>query len=813
MILEYAKRFAKQGYYVFPTFTTKSGSQKPYGWALNEIRDEENAAKAIPASNLEIDINQWEQKLKEHYGKEITGYGILGRSCIIIDVDNKNGKDGSANYQRLMDFYKLPKCKLIVKSKSGGYHLFFAKPKKFENVHIRSLSSIVVEGEKFEGVDIRGSGGFVQGATLEGLWDEGTYTIINGSPEEELSEMPERLIQHFTGSNLVSDLDSIIAAEINAVTKPTDRLSMLKRGEMPDVIPLGERNESFFVFITALKNKGIDKATTKFMAQQLSLRCEGQDDLGSSVNLDDMIERVFGKSIENPYDIAIDLVDRGLTLLTSYRGKPTYVILNDNPYLSTKEPHDLSSMKEFMTRFAKNVTDATGKTKLVNPMEVAIRRIPPNQIASTIGFKPGAPDIFQLSDDKNAAKYLNTYQSPFIVSQPRSTPAWDNFKLLISRIFGPEGSEEYVLGMDFTAWLLQYPDLKTAISVFIISENRGVGKSLYLNLLTRLCGVTKQGDQNAQIRKIDDLSGRFFNPTGCVLNIIDEVQFNIHKNVRQESTGFWRVLKNLVTADRVPVEIKNGGVFNLPNTASLILAGNSNSNFPIEEYDRRLWIVDSHAPIMDMGTVDALYALIDNTGKVAGYQERMDIVDHLRYELMHHKISLPLNTIRAPMNEIKRQMYREGLTELEDWWLNHFENAENVLARTPMISKSAFLYLIESTDAADNPEWKETSYKIFNEAKRRKLLIPIKTPQGLNMQLRKSISVSPTGEMFQNDKTDTIYLTRKLNSGYGGGMLDLTQDIVRELYFENLKSISEYKSKKVQKSIVTQADLLGVKLA
>lgn len=812
MILNYAKRFAKQGYYVFPTFMSKNGMQKPYGWALNEVRDEKGAEKAIPSTNLEIEIDQWAAKLKKHYNKEIAGYGIIGKNCIIIDVDNKNGKNGSANYEHLRQLYKLPKCKLIVKSKSGGFHLFFAKPEKFDNVHIRSLSSIVVEGVKFEGVDIRGTGGFVQGATCEGKWEDGTYTIVNGSPEVELSEMPEALIQHFTGASLVNDTDSIIAAEINAYKKPNDRLSMLKRGEMPESIPSGERNESFFVFITALKNKGIDKSTAKFMAQQLALRCEDQNDLAQSVNLDDMIERIFGKSIENPYDIAIDLVERGLTLLTGYRSKPTYVLLNDNPYLSTKEPHDLSSMKELMTRFAKNVTDATGKTKLVNPMEVAIRRIPPNQIASTIGFKPGAPDIFQMSDDRNAMRYLNTYQAPFIVSQPKSTPAWEEFKILISRIFGPEGTEEYNLGMDFTAWLLQYPDLKTAISVYLISEHRGVGKSLYLNLLTRLCGVTKQGNQNAQIRKIDDLTGRFFNPTGCILNIIDEVQFDIHRNIRQETSSFWRVLKNLVTADRVEVEIKNGGVFNLPNTASLILAGNSNSNFPIEEYDRRLWIIDSHAPIMEHGTVDTLYALIENTGKVAGHQERIDIVDHLRYELMHHKISIPLNSVRAPMNAIKREMYLAGLTELEQWWTNHFENSENILARTPMITKSAFLYLIESTDAPENPEWQETAHKIFNEAKKRKLLIPVKTAAGHTMQLKKSISVSPTGELFQSEKSDTIYMTRKMNLAYGQKNLDLSQDVVRELYIENLKTIAEYKSRKVKKSVITQADLLGVKI-
>ena len=57
MNLDFAKRYAKQGYFVFPTFRGRQGQQmKPYGWALNQLDDLAKKAKAIPATNLEIEI-------------------------------------------------------------------------------------------------------------------------------------------------------------------------------------------------------------------------------------------------------------------------------------------------------------------------------------------------------------------------------------------------------------------------------------------------------------------------------------------------------------------------------------------------------------------------------------------------------------------------------------------------------------------------------------------------------------------------------------------------------------------------------------
>ena len=806
MNLDFAKRYAKQGYFVFPTYRGRQGQQmKPFGWALNQLDDLSKKAKAIPATNLEIEIDQWAEKLKQHYNTEMTGFGVLGRGIIILDLDVKKGKDGANQYEILRNQFKIPACQFIVRTRSGGFHLYFKKPKKYKTTHVKSLVNINVAGHIYDGIDVRGDGGFVQGPNREGDWEPESYTITKGGPEVELSELPEELIMYFLGASTTTDLDSLMAVEVNA-SKANDMLSVLRRGELPEIIPDGQRNEAFFVFVNALKAKGLDREIAKVMCLELAKRCEHPETLLLSVNIDDMLDRVFEKSIDNPYDIGLDLVQRGLYMLTGHGSKPKYVILNDNPYIRATTPHDLNSMKEMMLRYTRNVTGPDGKTKTVNPMEIAVKRIPPDQIVDTIGFKAVDVPVYQMNMGQGT-RFLNTYQKPYVPDIPTNTRAFNEFKILLTRIFGPEGSPDFQLGLDFCAWFIQKPTIKPAISIYLISEKRGVGKSLFLNLMTYLLGVNKLGERQGRVRNLTDLTKRFFNPTGCLLNIVDEVQFSVHKNMRQESAEFWRVLKNLVTANTLEIEIKNGGSFNVVNTAGLILAGNKGSRFPIEEYDRRLWIIDNNAQVMNVGTVDMLYSIANDTNQFTP-DEKIQGIESIRWFLNQHEIVNDLSTIRAPMTAVKEEMYRASMTDEEEWFLDYFSNRSNLLAATPIISKSAFLYIISAHPEIPSERWRENAAHMFREAVRRGHLKAVKRESGTSIQFTDSFGVTTMGDVFRLNKSDTLYITRDFEE-----MVKLSKSEIFNLFRVNLASISQYKTEALnRKESVTTADLSDLRI-
>lgn len=803
MIKDIAKRFARNGYFVFPTYRTKQSQYaKPYGWTGTQVKDEDKQHLAIPATTLEMEIDGWDDEIKEKYKSAVSGYGILGKGIVIIDIDVKDGKSGHENYEQLREKYKIPKANMIARSKSGGFHLFFARPEKFKSLHVKSVASITVAGTRYEGVDIRGDGGYVQGSTSIGEWVEGEYTLIKGSPEQDLTEMPASLMMHLITSSMGSDIDSMIMS--SNIKKTSDIASVLRRGEMPDHIPDGARNESFFIYLSALKAKGLDREIAKTMALQLVQRCENPETLHQSVNIEDMLDRIFEKTTENPYDIAIDMVQRGLYQLMNYKSKLMYIMPCDNPYILSKSPHDITSMKELMSKYVRGVTGSDGKTRQVNPVDVAVRRIPDTQRADTIGFKPGAPDIFTLNDDPMGKRYLNMYSCPYI---PTSTKDLDlsiyekDFKFLISQIYGPEGTEEYQLGLDFTAWYIQYPELKSIIAPYLISKNRGVGKSLYLNLLTRIFGVSRVGDRQARMVKLDDLTRQFFDPTGALINIVDEVQFAIHRNMRQETSLFWRHLKNLVTADTVPIEIKGGATYNVPNTAGLIMAGNKGGHFPIEEYDRRIWVIDNDPPILERGVVDRLFDIVIKSGTASGSDSRKRGVESIRYGLAHHKIKLSLDSIRAPMSDTKMEMMKASMTDIEEWLYDYFSDPNNLLAETPLITRSMFVYLMQVSDQVTSERWRDEAEALFRDAKRKGTFQTIKMAN-ITTSFSNIPTVTRNGDIIIPDRRECIFTTRD-----HGSFDNKHADVIRQALFRNLQMINRWKRESISRAQKKATDI------
>lgn len=803
MIKEFAKKFARNGFYVFPTYKTKNSTySKPYGWTGSPVREEGKQGLAIPATIHELEIDSWDEQLKSKYKSELSGYGVLGKGIVIFDVDVKDDKGGVANFDELRKIYNIPAATLMARSKTGGFHLFFAKPKAFKNSHIKSVASITIHGRRFEGVDIRGDGGYVQGATSEGDWEPGTYTLVKGTPGVKLAELPEELVQFLVAAHFGSDLDAMTA--VGNSLKTNDAASILRRGELPDTITDGARNESFFIYLSALKGKGLDRDTAKQLAMQLAERCENKETLWQSVNLEDMLDRIFEKTTENPYDIAIDMVQRGLYQLMNYKSKLTYIMPVDNPYILSKSAHDLGAMRELMSKYTRGVTGSDGKTRQINPMDVAIRRIPDNQKADTIGYKPGSPDVFTMNDDPNGKRYLNMYQAPYIApsSSMVDIEIYErDFKFLISRIFGVEGSDEFQLGLDFCAWFLQYPELKCVIAPYIMSTKRGVGKSLFLNVLTRVFGVARDGERQARMVKLDDLSGRFFNPTGCLLNIVDEVQFAVHRNMRQETSQFWRHLKNIITADTVPVEIKGGGNFNVPNTAGLIMAGNKGGHFPIEELDRRVWIIDNNPPILERGSVDSLFDIVLRSGTVNGTAQRQRGVDAIRFGLYHHNIRNALDSIRAPMSDLKMEMMKASMTDFEEWIHDYFNDPENLMSASPIITRSMFVYMMQVSDQVTNERWRDEAEAMFRDTKRRGAFQPVKS-NNITVQYTNIPHVTRNGDIIMPDRKETLYTTRE-----HGSFDNVKADIVRQSLFRNLHMISKWKRDSVVRVNKNSVDL------
>jgi Bifunctional DNA primase/polymerase, N-terminal/Family of unknown function (DUF5906) len=792
-VLLFATRFAKEGYFVFPLYSSSKGPQKPFGWARNKVGTDVDQLKVIPATDDISFIEEWPERIAKAYNAKLVGYGVMGLRCVIFDLDVKDGKDGAAEFRKLQTKHGIPRPEFVVKSKSGGYHLYYARPAAIASMAVKTTAGVSVAGTKYPGVDIRGDGGMVIGPLSECSeeeWVPGNYSIIKGSPKTILSELSTNLVIALSRSGMAED------PQMAALVKegPIDEMEMLKRGEVPPKLSAGNRNNGFYIFLNALRNKGFSASTAKQYANSLVAVTEESDTLSESVNIDEMIERIWKIDLNNPYDVVRDIIERGLYRLTSYKSKLTYLILADNPYIESRGAHDIGSMKQLLARYTRTITLQNGKNKIVNPADLIDGFITSDREVSTIGFKPGASEVFTLTAAEGGRRYLNTWADPraTIKKIGIDETIWEEFKFIVGRIFGPEGSDEYQLGLDFPAWILQKPGIKPVIAPFIMSQRRGVGKSLYFDILQHSFGYSRMGDLQARSFKVDEIVGRFFNPSGSSLLMFDEVQFPVHRNMRQESASFWKHLKTLVTKDNIPVEIKGGDTYQMPNFAGIIMAGNTGNNFPLEEFDRRIWLIDNEPPELQEGLVDRFFMMTKNE---MGVLEKQAIINTILYKLSEHKIKLNLDRMRAPMNAVKREMYLSTLSDIEEWWITYFDDVENLLAATPILTKSAIIYIIGVAERLMNSRWREDPEGTFRELKRRGLIHPIRI-QGNPYQsrnIRNVPIVKYDGTVMQDgDGRDVLYTSRQ-----HGEFNAESNEALMQMFFANMNTISKYKKEKM----------------
>lgn len=165
--LTWALRYAELGLSVFPV---RARTKTPV------IKDWQNRATTEPAQIREM----WTRHPK-------AGIGIATGSAsglVVIDLDTKNGQDGPGNWQRYLAErgIELPPT-VTVRTRSGGRHLYYAVP---DGADFRNSAGTVAEG-----VDVRGTGGYVVAPPTPGYTFEAEWTDDRVLPDLPPDVLPD----------------------------------------------------------------------------------------------------------------------------------------------------------------------------------------------------------------------------------------------------------------------------------------------------------------------------------------------------------------------------------------------------------------------------------------------------------------------------------------------------------------------------------------------------------------------------------------------------------------------------------------------
>lgn len=237
---DYALAYARKGLAVFPITPGQKFPPLIKEWQELATTDEGQVRK------------WWKQWPNANIG---IATGEISGSVFVVDVDNKNGREGSEFIRDWEDGYgEFPENTWRAITPSGGYHLYF---RDSQTQDVRNMADAGTEGS---GVDIRGTGGYVVAPPSK---------IDGRCYEWELGPMDDYAV---AAAN-----DSVYAL---LAARELERSAEHGPGfQVPEVIPDGIRNATLFRLASSLQAKGLsDEAILAAVLEENRLRCSPPDD-------------------------------------------------------------------------------------------------------------------------------------------------------------------------------------------------------------------------------------------------------------------------------------------------------------------------------------------------------------------------------------------------------------------------------------------------------------------------------------------------------------------------------------------------------
>lgn len=132
---------------------------------------------------------------RQHPSANIAVAAGVPSGVLIVDIDAKDGKDGFASLQRMVEKYGPLPVTPRSSTPSGGAHLYFRYPAGRELRNRVNLSVWRDDGsrERYEGVDIRSNGG--SAALPPSCKPSGVYAWEIDPTDQEFAEPPSWLVE------------------------------------------------------------------------------------------------------------------------------------------------------------------------------------------------------------------------------------------------------------------------------------------------------------------------------------------------------------------------------------------------------------------------------------------------------------------------------------------------------------------------------------------------------------------------------------------------------------------------------------------
>lgn len=634
-VLESALKYVDRGFHIFP-----SNKKLP-------------ALKDWPtlASNDPIQVTEW----FENDFKWVDGFGVCPKNtCVVIDVDVKDGKRGLESLRFLIDELKLPKQTLVVRTKSGGLHLYYKYPSQLESDdHIKSVANWKLRsGVVLDGIDIRGNKGQVVGPT-----DTNGYVIVSDKP---LATLPESIVDHLPvdrtgGLQNLQSTDSLV----------DETASSGLRGIIPDIIHEGNRHETL-LSLTASWARKVPYETAKILLKEAINRCEGDD-----IDYESYLER-----LDDAYSKFKPVIEDKLQWMLD---NLVFVIQGNRIYRADMPANSATIRIEEARNMYRNwvifdeTEDAQGNTKVkATPAFERWLLHPDRQSVENIGYRPTTENIYM--DRISGVEVINTYRPPEIEIDNESVPNSDVKPFIELVEFLWEENAEIML--DVCAHLIQRPEFKMHWCPLLITPHEGMGKNLFFLSLATCLGRWNTGTINAS--QFNKSFNTFL--VENLVTVISEVQ-EVSKKDRQVMMG---KLKNYITESEQPIEGKGANIYVTEIYANFIIFSNIIDALYIEDGSRRFFVHVNHNKPKEQ----EFYQRVVDWMAAGGPQQ-------LYNWFMQRDISDFKPVGFAPVTSSKTEVVEANMSDTELSIMEDIEN-HNFIFRSDIVTSDSWHYYINN---------------------------------------------------------------------------------------------------------------------
>lgn len=615
--LQHALGLAEQGFFVFPVV---EGAKTPAvdDWPNRATRDAEQ-------------ITKWWTSRDYNIGIATSSFGDDG-ALVVVDVDNKGGKNGDAALLELeLQGFELP-MSLEQSTPSGGRHIIYATERALKQ-------GVDVLGP---GLDIRSRGGFIVGPGSE--IDGKLYQQING--HGALTAAPAWLVDRLGSAPVMEHSAPVLLPGVDAARALARGRTWLQSAAAP-VGAQGNRNHTAFAIAAKLKDFGCDEDTAReLMAAEWA--CEPPLD---AAELEHVTQSAFRYGRE----------PAGIAAPEAVFGK---VEANDNDEDDEHPCAKFNAEYAFTAEGGGHViwetTDAAGGYKLVH-MDIPTFHAKHAAEKLQLGDKSHpitkvwiswegrrSYDGFVFEPERQVdARWFNMWRG-FAV-QPAATAEHP----MVERFL--EHARDNICGGSptLTKWLLGYfahmvqKPWEKPLTALVFKGNKGTGKNALIERVGKLFGphflvTSKRRYLTSQF------NGHFENNLCLVL---DEAFWSGDK----ESEG---ILKDLITGNHHVIEHKNKTPYTIKNLTRVVIIGNEDWIVPTTADERRFAVFNvGDGRRQDRKYFHELRVGLDEEGGAAHL---------LRFLLDFDLSSVDVNA--APDTRGLLDQKLAGLDPLPKWW-------------------------------------------------------------------------------------------------------------------------------------------------